>query len=144
MARLWRAGCTIRVGFLDDLADALDRAPTGASLGTPYVVAALGQAVVGLRRVAATAMTNGLAVPAMASAVTFFDGMTTGRSAAALVQAQPDYFGAHTYERVDAERGQFRGAQLLRRRAVGNRAGQRHASSSRGNRRHDGRRPRPG
>ena len=59
------------------------------------------------RKVTATALVNGIPVPCMASALTYFDGLRTSRSSANLIQAQRDYFGAHTYERTDASRGVF-------------------------------------
>jgi 6-phosphogluconate dehydrogenase len=59
------------------------------------------------RKVVATAIQNGIPVPALASALTYFDGYTSDRLPANLLQAQRDYFGAHTYERVDRPRGEF-------------------------------------
>lgn len=59
------------------------------------------------REMTATALVNGIPIPCMASALAYFDGLRTSRSAANLIQAQRDYFGAHTYERTDASRGVF-------------------------------------
>jgi len=61
----------------------------------------------GWRRAAAAALQAGVPIPAMASALTFFDGYTSAQSGANLLQAQRDYFGAHTYERIDRPRGEF-------------------------------------
>jgi 6-phosphogluconate dehydrogenase len=73
----------------------------------PFFAGELGRAQSGWRRVIGVAAANGIPVPAMASALAYYDGYRTGRLPANLLQAQRDYFGAHTYERLDKPRGQF-------------------------------------
>lgn len=73
----------------------------------PYFKGAIEKMVPAWREVAATAIRYGVPAPAMTAALSYFDGFTTERSSANLLQAQRDYFGAHTYERVDQPRGQF-------------------------------------
>ena len=73
----------------------------------PFFTSELDRAQAGWRRVVASAAANGIAIPAMGSALSYYDGYRTGRLPANLLQAQRDYFGAHTYERVDRPRGQF-------------------------------------
>ncbi len=107
-AKLWRAGCIIRAVFLDDIARAYAEQPDLENLlFDPFFVDALSSAVAGLRRTVVAATAAGLAVPAYASALTFYDGFRTARGSANLIQAQRDYFGAHTYERLDKPRGEW-------------------------------------
>ncbi|MEA4851154.1 MAG: NADP-dependent phosphogluconate dehydrogenase, partial [Paludibacter sp.] len=73
----------------------------------PYFKAIVEKAQAGWRRVCATALTNGIPVPALTSALCYFDGLRSERLPANLLQAQRDYFGAHTYERIDKPRGEF-------------------------------------
>jgi 6-phosphogluconate dehydrogenase len=106
VASLWRAGCIIRAAFLDDIMAAFTAEPAPTSLlVAPHFAQALGRAGDGWRRVVATAVSGAIPVPAHASALAFLDGYRRARGPANLIQAQRDYFGAHTYERVDAERG---------------------------------------
>ncbi len=108
VALMWRNGCIIRSAFLGRIKEAYDRTPGLANLLLdPYFNAEVGAAQEAWRRVVAWAVEAGLPTPAMSSALTFFDGYRSGWLPANLVQAQRDYFGAHTYERVDAPAGQF-------------------------------------
>ena len=105
---MWRGGCIIRSAFLGKIKEAFDRNPSLANLLLdPYFSDQIQKAQTGWRRVCADAMTNGIPLPAMTSALAYFDGYRTGRLPANLLQAQRDYFGAHTYERLDKPRGQF-------------------------------------
>ena len=108
IAQLWREGCIIRAAFLDDISDAFERRPDLPSLLLDEFFAdALRKAEGGWRRVVATAVGKGIPVPAYSSALAFYDAYRCERLPANLVQAQRDYFGAHTYERVDRPRGEF-------------------------------------
>jgi 6-phosphogluconate dehydrogenase len=73
----------------------------------PYFSSEMNKAQAGWRRAVSAGVLQGIPMPAMASALSYFDGYRTGRLPANLLQAQRDYFGAHTYERVDRPRGQF-------------------------------------
>ena len=108
IALMWRGGCIIRSIFLSDIKEAFEKNPELPHLlMAPFFKEKVEQAQEGWRRVTATAITNGMPVPALASALTYFDGFRTERLPANLLQAQRDYFGAHTYERVDKPRGEF-------------------------------------
>ena len=108
IALMWRGGCIIRSVFLGKIKEAYDRNPELSNLlMDPYFRDTLKQLLPAWRKVAAAAMEYGIPAPAMTSALSYFDGYTTERLPANLLQAQRDYFGAHTYERVDAPRGQF-------------------------------------
>ncbi len=114
VARLWRGGCIIRAAFLDDIAAAFTWDESVASEGvttnlilTDTFAPDLAAGSESLRRVVVAAMAAGIPVPALASALAFFDGMRTARGSGHLIQAQRDYFGAHTYERLDRPRGEF-------------------------------------
>ena len=108
IALMWRGGCIIRSVFLGKIKDAYDKDPELTNLLLdPYFKEAVEKSQAGWRRVVSTAMMNGIPVPAMSTALGYFDGYRTERLPANLLQAQRDYFGAHTYERVDAPRGQF-------------------------------------
>ena len=72
-----------------------------------YFVEKISSAQTGWREVCSAALTNGIPIPTIASALTYFDGYRTARLPANLLQAQRDFFGAHTYERIDRERGEF-------------------------------------
>ncbi len=104
VAKLWRAGCIIRARFLDDIAAAFDRKPDNL-LVDPFFTEALRNAQDGWRRVVSTAAEVGIPVPAYGTALAFYDAFRTESLPANLIQAQRDYFGAHTYERRDAPRG---------------------------------------
>ena len=94
--------------FLQKIKEAFDGQPGVRNLLlTPYFGDEVCRAQDGWRRVVAAAVSQGIAVPAMCAGLSYYDAYRSGRSAANLLQAQRDYFGAHTYERVDAPRGQF-------------------------------------
>jgi len=108
IALMWRQGCIIRAAFLDKIKAAFDRDPALTNLLLdPYFKGQVQSAQAGWRRVVAKAVEMGIPVPAMASALVFYDGYRHERLPANLLQAQRDYFGAHTYERVDRPRGEF-------------------------------------
>jgi 6-phosphogluconate dehydrogenase len=108
VALMWRGGCIIRSAFLGRIKEAFDRDPNLTNLLLdPYFNSEIQRAQPGWRRVCATAATRGVPLPAMSSALAYFDGYRTARLPANLLQAQRDFFGAHTYERVDRPRGQF-------------------------------------
>jgi 6-phosphogluconate dehydrogenase len=108
VALMWRGGCIIRSVFLGKIKEAFDRNPKLTNLLLdPYFTAEIKKAEAGWRRVCAAAISAGVPVPAMSSALAYFDGYRCDRLPANLLQAQRDYFGAHTYERVDRPRGEF-------------------------------------
>ena len=108
IALMWRGGCIIRAAFLDRIKAAWDETPDLANLLlAPYFRDAIAGAQAAWRRVVATAVLRGVPVPAFASALAWYDGYRSERLPANLLQAQRDYFGAHTYERVDRPRGEF-------------------------------------
>ena len=108
VALMWREGCIIRSAFLAKIKEAFDRNPELSNLLLdPYFKEQIDAAQPGWRRVVARAVEMGIPVPAMSSALSFYDGYRHERLPANLIQAQRDYFGAHTYERVDRPRGQF-------------------------------------
>ena len=107
VALMWRGGCIIRAAFLDRVGAAYDEAPDLANLLlAPYFRDAMAGAQAAWRRVVATAVLRGVPVPAFSSALAWYDGYRSARLPANLLQAQRDYFGAHTYERVDRPRGE--------------------------------------
>jgi 6-phosphogluconate dehydrogenase len=102
IAQIWRAGCIIRSQFLDDITSAFRSMPDADNLViTPAFAALVKETDGALRRVVSTAALNGLAVPALASALGYFDSYRRGRGTANLIQAQRDFFGAHGFDRVD-------------------------------------------
>ena len=108
IALMWRGGCIIRSVFLGKIKEAFDSDPNLSNLLLdPYFSEQVQNAQAAWRRVVAKAVALGVPVPAMSSALAFFDGYRHGRLPANLLQAQRDYFGAHTYERVDQPRGEF-------------------------------------
>lgn len=108
IALMWRGGCIIRSAFLGDIKTAFDKDPNLANLMLDdYFKEKLVSAQNGWRRVCAQAMLSGVPVPAMTAALNYYDGYRCERLPANLLQAQRDYFGAHTYERVDRPRGEF-------------------------------------
>ena len=108
IALMWRGGCIIRSVFLGKIKEAFDNNPEITNLLlAPYFKNAIEEAQAGWRRVCAAGILSGVPMPAMSSALAYFDGYRTEKLPANLLQAQRDYFGAHTYERVDAPRGQF-------------------------------------
>jgi 6-phosphogluconate dehydrogenase len=108
IALMWRGGCIIRSVFLGKIKEAFDKNPELTNLLLdPFFKEKMNSAQDSWRRVIATAVTNGIPVPAMCTALNYFDGYRSERLPANLLQAQRDYFGAHTYERVDKPRGEF-------------------------------------
>jgi 6-phosphogluconate dehydrogenase len=108
IALMWRGGCIIRSVFLGKIKEAFDKNPElGNLLLDPFFAQAVEAAQSSWRRVVTTAVQTGIPVPAMSSALAYFDGYRSARLPANLLQAQRDYFGAHTYERVDKPRGEF-------------------------------------
>src|SRR5690554_2343594 len=108
IALMWRGGCIIRSRFLGDIKKAFDNDPSLENLLLdPFFKQAVEEAQESWRRVCATALLNGIPVPALTAALNYFDGFRSERLPANLLQAQRDYFGAHQYERVDKPRGQF-------------------------------------
>jgi 6-phosphogluconate dehydrogenase len=106
IALVWRGGCIIRSAFLGDIKKAFDRAPTLANLLLdPFFRDAVGSRQVGWRRAIVAATLSGVPVPCLSSALAYFDGYRSERLPANMIQAQRDYFGAHTYERIDQPRG---------------------------------------
>ncbi len=108
IALLWRGGCIIRARFLDKIKAAFDKDPKLANLLLDdFFKAAIADCEAAWREVIAQAVLAGIPVPAFSSALSYYDGYRSEVVPANLLQAQRDYFGAHTYERVDAERGKF-------------------------------------
>ena len=107
-ALLWREGCIIRSAFLGNIRDAYQANSDLIFLGNdPYFKGILENCLPAWRKVVAKSIETGIPMPCMAAAITFLDGYTTDRLPANLLQAQRDYFGAHTYERTDKPRGEF-------------------------------------
>lgn len=108
VALMWRGGCIIRSAFLGKIKEAFDRnANLTNLLVDPFFSKEMQEAQASWRRAVGAGVANGIPVPAMSAALAYFDGYRSGRLPANLLQAQRDYFGAHTYERVDRPRGQF-------------------------------------
>ena len=108
IALMWRGGCIIRAQFLGDIKEAFDANPELTNLLlAPYFADAIEQSQASWRRVVASAVQLGVPVPAFGSALAYYDGYRSETVPANLLQAQRDYFGAHTYERVDRPRGEF-------------------------------------
>jgi 6-phosphogluconate dehydrogenase len=105
VARIWRGGCIIRAKFLNRITEAYDVAagdPIPASLLlAPYFTEAITAAQDRWRRVAGYAAASGIPTPGFAAALSYYDGLRSARLPAALIQGQRDFFGAHTYRRVD-------------------------------------------
>jgi 6-phosphogluconate dehydrogenase len=108
IALMWRGGCIIRSVFLGNIKEAFDKNKNLENLLLdPFFKEKIDKAQASWRKVVSTAVENGIPVPAIASALSYYDGYRTARLPANLLQAQRDYFGAHTYERVDRPRGEF-------------------------------------
>lgn len=108
IALIFRGGCIIRSVFLGKINEAFKKNKDLTNLVLDdYFKDVLNKSLDGFRKVVAYAVTNGIPVPAMSSALAYFDGYTSESLPQNLLQAQRDYFGAHTYERVDAPRGKF-------------------------------------
>jgi len=118
IAMLWRGGCIIRAQFLDRIAEAYEADPTLENLMlAPYFTKALTASQDAWRQVVATAAASGIPTPAFMTALAYYDGYRSGTLPANLLQAQRDYFGAHTYQRTDRE-GTFHSEWLDLRRPV--------------------------
>ncbi|NLD87410.1 MAG: decarboxylating NADP(+)-dependent phosphogluconate dehydrogenase [Clostridiales bacterium] len=108
IALMWRGGCIIRSVFLGDIKKAFDNNPGLTNLLLdPYFKNIIDNAQDSWRKVCSAALSNGIPVPAFTAALCYYDGFRSEKLPANLLQAQRDYFGAHTYERIDAPRGQF-------------------------------------
>jgi 6-phosphogluconate dehydrogenase len=108
IALLWRGGCIIRSAFLDKISQAFKKKGDLNNLVMDsYFVEILEANQQSLRSAVATAALNGIPTPSLSAALSWFDSYRSERLPANLLQAQRDYFGAHTYERVDKERGEF-------------------------------------
>ncbi|BDZ43398.1 6-phosphogluconate dehydrogenase, decarboxylating [Paraoerskovia sediminicola] len=104
MARIWRGGCIIRARFLNRITEAYERdAHLPLLLADEYFTDAVGAGLAAWRRVVSQAALNGVPTPAFSSSLAYYDGVRAERLPAALIQAQRDFFGAHTYKRVDRE-----------------------------------------
>ena len=108
IARIWRAGCIIRAVFLNDITDAYRADPDLPNLlVAPFFKEAVDSRQANWRKVVRTAIELGIPAPAMSASLAYFDGYRSARVPANLIQAQRDYFGAHTYERIDKPRGEW-------------------------------------
>ena len=108
LAKIWRKGCIIRSVFLEQITRAYHALPGLENLlFDDFFRNRILEALPAWRKITADCLLSGIPIPCMAAALTYFDGLRTERSSANLIQAQRDYFGAHTYERTDMERGQF-------------------------------------
>ena len=108
IAQMWRGGCIIRSVFLNKITDAFNTNPDLKNLVMdPFFKDTLHNASEGWRNVVSVSVLNGIPVPAISSALSYFDGYRTESLPANMLQAQRDYFGAHTYERTDKARGEY-------------------------------------
>jgi len=108
IALMWRGGCIIRSVFLGKIKEAFDKNPALSNLlMDPFFKEKMEACTDSWRRVCAAAVMNGVSVPSFTAALSYFDGFHSERLPANLLQAQRDYFGAHTYERIDKKRGEF-------------------------------------
>lgn len=119
IALLWRGGCIIRSAFLGDIKNAFDKNPNLENLLLDdFFKAAIDKAQPSWRRVIATAVQLGLPIPVFSAALSYYDGYRNARLPANLLQAQRDYFGAHTYERTDEPRGKAHHTDWIRERKL--------------------------
>jgi 6-phosphogluconate dehydrogenase len=108
IALMWRGGCIIRSVFLGKIKEAFDKNPDLVNLLlAPFFTKAVTDAQAGWRRVICKSVELGIPMPAISAALAYYDGYRAARLPANLLQAQRDYFGAHTYERLDKPRGEF-------------------------------------
>jgi 6-phosphogluconate dehydrogenase len=108
IALMWRGGCIIRSAFLGKIKEAFDTNPKLTNLLLdPFFKNKIESSQASWRKVVSTCVLNGIWIPAFSTALNYFDGFRNERLPANLLQAQRDYFGAHTYERVDKKRGEF-------------------------------------
>ena len=104
MARIWRGGCIIRAVFLNRITEAYERDPKlPLLLADPYFAGEIGKSVESWRRIVSFSALTGIPIPAFASSLAYYDGARAAELPANLIQGQRDYFGAHTYKRVDRE-----------------------------------------
>ena len=103
IAMIWRAGCIIRADFLEEIKKAYDKQKDIHLLMDAAFASEIQQSQKAWRRICKIIVDTGIYAPAMQSALAYFDGYRCERTSANLIQAQRDYFGAHTYERVDKE-----------------------------------------
>jgi len=107
IASIWRGGCIIRARFLNRITEAFRAEPALANLMlAPFFCRALNESQAAWREVVATAVGHGIPVPAMSASLAYYDAYRSARLPANLLQAQRDFFGAHTYERIDRPAGQ--------------------------------------
>jgi 6-phosphogluconate dehydrogenase len=108
IALMWRGGCIIRSAFLGKIKEAFDKNPNITNLLLdPFFKEKIESSQNAWRKVVSESVMNGIWIPALSTALNYFDGFRNGRLPANLLQAQRDYFGAHTYERIDKPRGEF-------------------------------------
>lgn len=108
IALMWRGGCIIRSKFLGKIKQAYDKNPQLASLLVdPYFIGEISRSIPAWRKVVSEGILHGIPLPCFGTALSFFDGYRNAQLPANLLQAQRDFFGAHTYERIDKPRGQF-------------------------------------
>ena len=104
MARIWRGGCIIRAVFLNRITEAYERDPKlPLLLADPYFAGEISKSVESWRRIVSFSALTGIPIPAFASSLAYYDGVRAAELPANLIQGQRDYFGAHTYKRVDRE-----------------------------------------
>ncbi|MDT4848086.1 6-phosphogluconate dehydrogenase, NADP(+)-dependent, decarboxylating [compost metagenome] len=104
IAKIWRGGCIIRAAFLEDIYQAYHQHPELAHLyADPEIAEKLNAGLYSTRKIVSTAIQHGLSIPAFAASITYFDTLKTRRMSSNLTQAQRDFFGAHTFERIDRE-----------------------------------------
>jgi 6-phosphogluconate dehydrogenase len=102
VSKIWRGGCIIRAQFLNRIAEAYDKdADLLSLLLDPYFTNAVSESLGSWRRIVAGSSLGGIPIPAFASSLSYYDGLRAERLPAAVVQGQRDFFGAHTYKRVD-------------------------------------------
>jgi 6-phosphogluconate dehydrogenase len=108
IARIWRGGCIIRSVFLDKITEAFkENSKLENLLLAPFFKGQIVDSQQNLRTILVTALQHGIPVPCHSAAINYFDSFRSARLPANLLQAQRDYFGAHTYERLDKPRGEF-------------------------------------
>ncbi|WIB78301.1 NADP-dependent phosphogluconate dehydrogenase [Curtobacterium sp. MCPF17_002] len=104
VAKIWRGGCIIRAQFLNRIVEAYDKNPTLESLLVdPYFANAVAEGEAAWRRIVGIAAASGIPAPGFSSALSYFDSLASDRLPAALIQGQRDFFGAHTYQRIDKD-----------------------------------------
>ena len=104
IAKIWRGGCIIRAEFLEDIYQAYKKQPDLQHLfSDENIQSKIKQSLKGTRNVVSSAINAGIAIPCFTAALTYFDTLKTGRMPSNLTQAQRDFFGAHTFERIDRE-----------------------------------------